>query len=112
MANITISWNADNTTLTASPSPCYAGAPGQGAVSITWSAGTGVGSINGVTISKKNSGSYDGTQPSQAGASNQWTWSDPDTATNTYEYVVSASVTNVGVRTLDPQIINTTPPTR
>jgi len=104
--NITIDWDSGTSTLQASPSPFYAGNPGQGRV-VTWGPGSNVGSLATVVITKKDGQTYDGTQPSSPGTgSNQWQWNDPETATDTYEYVVSANVNGVGVRTLDPQIIN------
>jgi len=109
LAQITIGYSTASSTLTASPSPLYVPQTA-GATSITWSAGSGVSSISGVSISMKNGVAFGGTQPAQAGNSNVWTWVDPETSTSTYEYVVSANVDNLGVRTLDPQIINTTRP--
>lgn len=107
MADITIAWDCDNETLTASPSPFYAGPPGFGRSRvISWDTGSDIDSIQGITISTKNGGSYTGDQPAPVGASGNWQWTDPETATNTYEYIVSASVHDVGVKTLDPAIIN------
>lgn len=107
MPPITIAWDSTNTTLTSDPYSYDAGVHGRGATAVNWQTGTGVDDIEGISIDKFNGSAYTGTQPSPSGASNQWTWSDPENASGTYEYTVSAAVSGVGVVTLDPRIINT-----
>ena len=109
MADITISWDADNETLTAAPSPYYAGPPRPGVTkNIIWEPGDGVDNIQGIRLSCMDGEAYpaDGTQPEPTGNSKLWRWTDPETGTDTYEYIVSASVHDIGVKTLDPAIIN------
>lgn len=101
--DITISY--ENGELVASPSPFYAGDPGQARV-VTWGPGSGVQSITVVTITSKDGGPYTGTQPSAVSGSDNWQWNDPETAKDTYEYTVSAQ-TDDGRVDLDPEIINT-----
>jgi hypothetical protein len=104
MPDITIDWDSTNQTLTATPSPYYAGPPGS-AKTVTWGPGSNV-TLQSVGITAVDNGSYNGTQPSQSGNSGQWQWQDPEVGTDTYEYAVGANVSGVGVRTLDPEIIN------
>jgi len=107
MPPITIAWDSTNTTLTSDPYEYSAGVHGQGATAVNWQPGTDVDSIEGISIKSFNGAAYTGAQPTVSGSSNQWTWSDPETAAGSYEYTVSAAVSGVGVVTLDPRIINT-----
>jgi len=112
MKTIVIEYNLITGTLCATPSPLYTetGRPGHAAVPIAWVAGENVSHIEGVAITGRNGGAFTGPPPQHwmQGHTMSWHWGDPNTTTSTYEYVVSAHVPNVGVVTLDPQIINVT----
>ncbi len=106
MADISIGWNAQAQTLVATPSPFYAGTPTGQARQIQWDWSAPVDAVT-ITMTTLDGGPYPSNQPQPVCTSTRVTWTDPEAAQDTYEYTVSADISDVGARTLDPQIINT-----
>jgi hypothetical protein len=105
---ITINYNTATQTLTADPPELEAD---RGAA-VIWQPGENVNDIDSVSITQVyNPGggqTYSGNQPAKNGNA-PFVWVDPpNIQTATYEYVVGADVTTIGIRTLDPRIINKT----